>query len=42
MSHLINNIKLMLYVRPTILSCALIAEKEPGCPMWEELPSMAE
>lgn len=27
---------------PTILSWGLIAEKEPGCPMWGELPSMAE
>lgn len=26
----------------TILSWGLIAEKEPGCPMWGELPSMAE
>lgn len=34
--------ELMLWVLPTILSCGLIAEKEPGCPMWGELPSMAE
>lgn len=27
---------------PTILSWGLIAEKEPGCPMWGELLSMAE
>lgn len=26
----------------TILSWGLIAEKEPGWPMWGELPSMAE
>lgn len=37
----INDWKLRPVLR-TILSCGLIAEKEPGCPMWGELPSMAE
>lgn len=35
-----RKIKLMLLF--TILSWGLIAEKEPGCPMWGELPSIAE